>query len=262
MAVSDRDRLVAVSGIELERRPHVPFPELLREVGRTQHRRHRHLRAARQEIPIPTLVGREARGEGRPETGPAVVGREALHLELREREEGTQLMAAPAERRGIERHVERSERQRVASRTQLDVVASLETFGEPSVVELAGEPSARIEDIRRGAPVGGKEISPRIECRREVVRAAAAMLGVVEGELGERDRVLGPKLAGCERGVQRGERSRRIVGVALDEILPVEQVVGTPADPARGERVARDHPPRLAGIDVPGLDGSPAAGRD
>ena len=82
------------------------------------------------------------------------------------------------------------------------------------------EPCPRIEDIRRGAPLGGKEIRPRIECRREIARAATAMRGVVEGELGERDRMLGPKLAGCERGMERSERSRRIIGPALDEICP------------------------------------------
>jgi len=101
-------------------------------------------------------------------------------------------MAAPAERRRIEGHVERSEGQRVAPRAEVDVVAVLEPFGEPSVVELAGDASAGVEGIGSGARVLREEVGPCVERRGEIVGPASAVLGVVESELGERDHVLGP----------------------------------------------------------------------
>jgi len=119
-----------------------------------------------------------------------------------------------------------------------------------------------VEGVGSGRRVVGEEVGPRVERRSEVVRPAAAVLGVVEGELGERDRVLGLQPPRDERRVQRPERSRGIVAVALDQVLLVEKVVGPAADLAGGERVARDHPPRPAGTHVPGLDRRGAGGRD
>src|SRR5262249_29371259 len=98
------------------------------------------------------------------------------------------------------------------------------------------------------------EVGPGVDRRGEIVRAAAAVLGMAEGELGEAHRVLGPEAAREERRVQDGERSRRVLVVAFDEILVVEEIVGPAADLAGGQRVARDLLPCLAGTHVAGLE--------
>src|SRR6185295_14680951 len=128
-----------------------------------------------------------AGGEGRPDAGVAIAVAQTAHFEIGDRGEVDELAVAPAEAGRIHRHVERPEGKRLAGRAQLDLESfrRMEPLGDGTVVEVARETEPRVEGVR-GLAVG-KEERPGVDRGREVARASAAVAGVIERELGERE---------------------------------------------------------------------------
>jgi hypothetical protein len=206
----DRDPRIAIARIQDHRGLHGAVAKLLHRERRLEHRGDRHPDARSDQVGV-LLVRHDLGGERRADARPAVVGRKARDLDVRQRVEVPELVAAVDERRLVEPHLERAEGQGIRARSQLHPGTVQETLRDAAVVDLARQVRRGIETIRHLRLVVREEIRPRVERGGQVVRFAAAVTGVVERQLRARADAGGAELAGDEVLVQLGERRLRIL---------------------------------------------------
>jgi hypothetical protein len=162
------------------------------------------------------------------------------HLELRGGREFGQAQAAPHELVLVERHFEPAERQLVYARSQLDPRAARrrEGLGERQVVKLDRPAVTRVERARRLTCVIGEQVGKRVQRRSQIVRAAAAFRGVLEGELGIGEHRARPGHPGADGLVQRRQGGRGIVLRNVGNPADPKHVLGEVAEFAGREHVA------------------------
>src|SRR5262249_57279033 len=95
---------------------------------RLQHGRHGYADARTDQVGV-LLVRDDPRGEGRTDAGPPEVRWEAGDLDVRQRVEVPELVAAVDERRFVELHLERAEGERVRARPEVDPAVLQEALG-------------------------------------------------------------------------------------------------------------------------------------
>ena len=141
------------------------------------------------------------------------------------------------------------------------LLRALEGGGQRAVVEVRGDPLARVELVERRALRLGEEQRIAVDHRRRVARLQLRLLGAQEGELGQREERVGRKVL-RERGrVQLRERGVGLVVVGLQQVVAAQLVQREVARPLIGERAPRQVALNLARIGGPDADGSRAAGQ-
>ena len=193
----DLDRRRPVRGIELQPprdvAPHEAASRVLdaEEGGHGQPRpradtsRGRHSRRR--------LLWGQAGHERRAEARMPVPVAESSHRQGRAGDEALQPVAEPVEAGRIDVDAQPAERERPDTRRELDLAAvgSPETLGQPQVVEVVGEPKARVRRVQRRPGLRArKEDRVGIHGRSQIVGALARPRRVEERQLGQGEQSL------------------------------------------------------------------------
>src|SRR5262249_4991144 len=169
-------------------------------------------------------------GQGRPQPGLAVAVPEAVDREVRRWREVPELAPRPHELLRIEADLELPEREgvRPGGEAHLLAVFAHEARGERAVVEVRRQPRAGVEKIGWRSRALREEYGVGVDGGRQVMGLRARPLAMEERQLGQREQ---PILLSRwpEAGVQLGEGAGRVLGKALAQVEPLEDLNGVEA---------------------------------
>src|SRR5262245_15472976 len=136
-----------------------------------------------------------------------------------------------------------------------------ERRGETAVVEIGGHPGARVELVEWLVLGARKEEGIREDRRRQVVLALAAVVGVQEGQLRQREDRAARRRIGEHAAVQLGQGTLGILPESLVQVPAVEDVLAEEARLVRGKGALTELARHGARIDPLHVDGRPACRR-
>ena len=222
-------------------------------VGDPEEGGHRHLEPRRHHVPPGRrgLEGPGGGGERGAEARPAIPHRQAVHLQLRDRDEPVQLAVPGAQRGRVEGHLDPPEGQRegAAPRDDLRPVLRGEARGERPVVQVRRDPEPGVEPARGQAGPFGEEEGVGVDGGRQVVVGLLRRLAVQEGQLGQGEEEVRIPLRGDHGPVQVGQGGLGLLVEGVEEAPLEEHVARRPARLARG-----DGAPAEVGLDDLGVD--------
>jgi len=217
-----------------------------------QHRSHRQLHARRD---LHAALGHDrlsCGSERRADAGVAIAVGETTDRHLLHRRQRHDTPVVPFEPRWVDRDLDPPKGCLVIAALELDsgFVSGREVMDNTKAIEVGRQPEPWIIGARWLQPFLGKKKCEAVDGGGEVVRSLAALLGVEIGHFRQCDHLVLIAAAIGGDCVQRSDRARRIVVVALQENPAAQDVARRWAELVGGQRISGELALGRNGIDA------------